>query len=188
MWPTVQWAKILLFTSTRGSAKGCKGASLGKILENLVAVGRVGRDEQFRAAPSIFSALLLPPPGVPCSPSNIIKHLLVAAGYPLVSTLLGRKCARIPPDTTGYHPDTTPNTTGYHLGWRGLTPNFAYAICRPVAHCQVHLGQLQYQRMGVSHRDRPVLLVAASLPATPRGPAGGGHGQEQVALQEVADG
>ena len=111
LWPTVQWAKILLFTSTRGSAKGCKGTSLGKILENLVAVGRVGRDEQFRAAPSIFSALLLPPPGVPCSPSNIIKHLLVAVGYPLVSTLWGRKCARIPPDTTGYHPDTTP---GYY--------------------------------------------------------------------------
>ena len=60
-WATVQWANILLFTSTRGSAKGCKGTSPGKILENLVAVGRVGRDEQFRAAPSIFSALLLPP-------------------------------------------------------------------------------------------------------------------------------
>ena len=64
-WPTVQWANILLFTSTRGSAKGCKGTSPGKILENLVAVGRVGRDEQFRAAPSIFSALL-PPPSREC--------------------------------------------------------------------------------------------------------------------------
>ena len=55
-------------------------------------------------------------------------------------------------------------------------------------HCQVHLGQLQRQRVDHPHRDRPVFLVAASFPATPRGPAGGGHGQEQVALQEVADG
>ena len=129
-WPTVQWAKILLFTSTRGSAKGCKGTSPGKILENLVAIGRVGRDGQFRAAPSIFSALLLPP-GVPCSPSNIIKHLLVAVGYPLVSTLWGRKCARIPPDTTWIPPGYPP---GYHRippGLEGLDTQFAYVICRP---------------------------------------------------------
>ena len=87
-----------------GSSSGerGRGAPSSKILENF--------------SPAPF-------PGVPCSPSNIIKHLLVAVGYPLVPTLWGRKCTRIPPDTTGYHPDTTP---GYHRippgleGWMPL--------------------------------------------------------------------